>query len=82
MGVECTMYERKVHVDMLNAVKSMLADVSSVTPFALMKLFTPFVPMCSQFRLYICYLREFVKNKTHRFQCFNTNYIVIKRVYT
>ena len=27
-----TMYERKVYVDMLNAVKSVLADVSSVSP--------------------------------------------------
>ena len=27
-----TMYERKVNVDMLNAVKSVLADVSSVSP--------------------------------------------------
>ena len=26
------MYQRKVDVDMLNAVKSMLADVSSVSP--------------------------------------------------
>ena len=26
------MYERKVDVDMLNAVKSVLADVSSVSP--------------------------------------------------
>ena len=27
-----TMYQREVDVDMLNAVKSMLADVSSVSP--------------------------------------------------
>ena len=27
-----TMYQRKVDVDMLNAVKSVLADVSSVSP--------------------------------------------------
>ena len=27
-----TIYQRKVDVDMLNAVKSMLADVSSVSP--------------------------------------------------
>ena len=26
------MYQRKVDVDMLNAVKSMMADVSSVSP--------------------------------------------------
>ena len=29
------------------------------------KFFTRFVPICSQCRLYICYLGEFVKNKTH-----------------
>ena len=28
------MYQRKVDVDMLNAVKSMLADVSSVSPLS------------------------------------------------
>ena len=28
----CTIYQRKVNVDMLNAVKSVLADVSSVSP--------------------------------------------------
>ena len=28
----CTAYQRKVDVDMLNAVKSMLADVSSFSP--------------------------------------------------
>ena len=28
----CTMYQRKVDVDMLNAVNSVLADVSSVSP--------------------------------------------------
>ena len=30
--VKRTMYQRKVDVDMLNAVKSVLADVSSVSP--------------------------------------------------
>ena len=45
------------------------------------KLFTSFVPICSQLRLYICYLREFVKNKTHRFQCFSANDVIIKKVY-
>ena len=30
--VKCTMYQRKVDVDMLNTVKSVLADVSSVSP--------------------------------------------------
>ena len=42
------------------------------------KLFAPFVPIYSQFRRYICYLGEFVNNKTHRFQCFSTNDIIIK----
>ena len=32
VAVERTMYQRKVDVDMLNAVKSVLADVSSVSP--------------------------------------------------
>ena len=32
MAVRCTMYQRKVDVDMLNAVKSVLADISSVSP--------------------------------------------------
>ena len=44
------------------------------------KLFTPFVPICRQCRFYICYLGEFVKNKTHRFQCSSTNDVIIKRV--
>ena len=32
MAVKRTMYQRKVDVDMRNAVKSALADVSSVSP--------------------------------------------------
>ena len=32
MVVKRTMYQRKVDVDMLNAVKSVLADVLSVSP--------------------------------------------------
>ena len=32
MAVKCTMYQRKVDVDMLKAVKSVLADVLSVSP--------------------------------------------------
>ena len=32
MAVKRTMYQHKVDVDMLNAVKSVLADVSSVSP--------------------------------------------------
>ena len=31
-SVKRTMYQRKVDVDMLNAVKSVLADVSNVSP--------------------------------------------------
>ena len=31
-GIKRTMYQRKVDVDMLNAVKSMFADVSSISP--------------------------------------------------
>ena len=30
--VKCTMYQCKIDVDMLNAIKSVLADVSSVSP--------------------------------------------------
>ena len=40
-----------------------------------------FVSICSQLRLYICYLGEFTKNKTHSFQCFSANDVIIKRVY-
>ena len=29
---KCTMYQRKVDVDMLNAVKSVWADISSISP--------------------------------------------------
>ena len=32
MAGKHTMYQRKVDVDMLNAIKSVLADVSSVSP--------------------------------------------------
>ena len=32
MAVKRTMYQRKVDVDMLNAVRSVLADVSGVSP--------------------------------------------------
>ena len=32
VAVKCRVYQRKVDVNMLNAVKSMLADVSSVSP--------------------------------------------------
>ena len=33
-GSKCTMYQLKVDVDMLNAVKSVLADVLSVSPLS------------------------------------------------
>ena len=40
-----TMYQRKVDVDMLNAVKSVLADVSSVSPLS--ELHQGFAELCS-----------------------------------
>ena len=40
MAVKCTMYQRKVDVDMLNAVKSVLADVLSVSPSSEQRLFS------------------------------------------
>ena len=45
------------------------------------KLFTTFVPICDHFRLYMCYLGELAKNKTHTFQCFSAPNEVIIRVY-
>ena len=41
IGVTVThrLYQRKVDVDMLNAVKSVLADVSSVSPSSEQRLF-------------------------------------------
>ena len=39
-GGKLTMYQCKVGVDMLNAVKSVLADVSSVSPSSEQKLYT------------------------------------------
>ena len=57
---------------------SSLSSWLTVDTLLISKLFTPFVPICSQFRLYICYLGEFVKNKTHRF---SVNDVFIKRVY-
>ena len=62
---------------------SSLSSWLIVDTLLISKLFTPFVPICSQFRLYICWensLGEFVKNKTHRFQCFSANGVIIKRV--
>ena len=38
MAVKRTIYQREVDVDMLNAVKSVLADVSSVSPSSGQKL--------------------------------------------
>ena len=34
MAEKCTMYQAKVDVDMLNAIKSVLAGVSSVSPWS------------------------------------------------
>ena len=34
VAVKRTMYQREIDVDMLNAVKSVLADVSSVSPLS------------------------------------------------
>ena len=60
---------------------SSLSSWLIVDTLLISKLFTPFVPICSQFRLYICYLGELVKNKTHRFQCFSATDVIIERVY-
>ena len=54
--------------------------VLSYIHYSFNKLFLPFFPICSRFRLYICYLGEFVKNKTHRFQCSSVNDAIIKTV--
>ena len=37
------------------------------------QLFTPFVSICSHVSFYICYLRKFSWNKTHRLQCSSAN---------
>ena len=50
---------------------SSLSSWLTVDTLLISKLFTTFVPICSQFRFYICNLGEFVKNKTHRFQYFS-----------
>ena len=44
-------YQRKVDVDMLNAVKSVLADVSSVSPSSEQRAFTAFSISTSTLRL-------------------------------
>ena len=53
------MYQRKVDVDMLNAVKSMLADISSISPSSeqkgntsLLTIHTEFVSVQDKFLLY------------------------------
>ena len=43
------------------------------------KLFTPFLPICSQFRFYNCYPGDIFKNETHIFQCFSANDVTIKK---
>ena len=58
------------------AEKRCVSSLSSwfvVDTLLISKLFTPLVPICSQFRLYIC---------PHRFQCLSTNDVIIKRVYS
>ena len=40
VAVKCTMYPHKVYVDMLNAVKSVLADVSSISPSSEQRVFS------------------------------------------
>ena len=57
---------------------------SSLSPWLIISnlistLFTPFVPICSQFSFYICYQGEFTKHRPHSF---STNDIIIKRVYS
>ena len=44
------------------------------------KLFTPFLPICSQFRFYNCYPGDIFKNETHIFQCFSANDVTIKKL--
>ena len=39
--IKCTMYQRKVYVDILNAIKSVLADVSSVSPLSEQRTLVP-----------------------------------------
>ena len=39
------------------------------------------MPICIQSKLYICYRGEFAQNKTHIFQCFSVNDVIIKTVY-
>ena len=65
-----------------NQCGSSLTSWLIVDTLLISKLFAPFVPICSQLGLCICYLGEFVKNKTSRFQCFPVNDIIIKSVYT
>ena len=44
-GAKTSMYQRKVGVYMLNAVKSVLADVSSVSPWSEQKDYPPPLPI-------------------------------------
>ena len=46
------------------------ASVASETSLTL---FTPFVPICSQSSSLFAILKDSLKNKTHRFQCFSAN---------
>ena len=58
--------------------RSSLSSRLIVDTALISKLFSTFVPICSQLRLYICYLGEFVKNKNHWFQCFSANDFISK----
>ena len=62
---------------------SSLSSSLIVDTLLISKLFTPLVPIYSQFRLYNCYLGKFVENETQRFQCFFlcVNEVIIEKVY-
>ena len=55
MAVKHTMYQRKVGEDMLNAVKSVLADVSSASPSSEQK-----ESICLTYMKWILYFLSFV----------------------
>ena len=48
------MYQRKVDVDMLNAVKSVLADVSSVSPSSFQRYLAEVKPLRYKTKVLIC----------------------------
>ena len=71
--VNNTMYQRKVDVDMLNAVKSVLADVSSVSPSSEMSANTLFTAFSISKSTLCCYILRFTvtpmktKTSSHRY---------------